>query len=131
MEEIAERIAKILEYYSLNAAAFADKIGVQRSGLSHILTGRNKPSLDFIIKITDAFDAVDLNWLVHGKGSFPKNTAVEKAKTPEQISPKLSTSPPPEIVEKAVESKVILDSNEVTKIILFYKDGTFTEFSPR
>ncbi len=131
MEEIAERIAKILEYYNLNAAAFADKIGVQRSGLSHILTGRNKPSLDFIIKITDAFDAVDLNWLVHGKGSFPKNSTTEKPKIPEPNPIKNNTSPSSEIIQKVVESKINLGSSEVQKIILFYTDGTFSEFNPR
>jgi antitoxin component HigA of HigAB toxin-antitoxin module len=60
-----------LDYYGLNASAFADKIGVQRSSLSHLLSGRNKPSLDFI-KILDVFPDVDLYWMINGKGSFPK-----------------------------------------------------------
>jgi transcriptional regulator with XRE-family HTH domain len=51
---------------------FADKIGVQRSSLSHLLSGRNKPSLDFILKILDVFPDVDLYWMINGKGSFQK-----------------------------------------------------------
>ncbi len=128
MEEIAERISKILEYYNLNAAAFADKIGVQRSGLSHILTGRNKPSLDFIIKITEAFEAVDLNWLVHGQGSFPKNKTADKPKTLDPAPVKLAPTPLPDIVEKIIENKVISSKSELEKIVFFYRDGTFSEF---
>jgi plasmid maintenance system antidote protein VapI len=55
--------SKLLDYYGLNASAFADKIGVQRSSLSHLLSGRNKPSLDFILKILDVFPDVDLYWI--------------------------------------------------------------------
>ena len=52
-DDFIKRLELILEYYGLNASAFADKIGVQRSSLSHLLSGRNKPSLDFILKIMD------------------------------------------------------------------------------
>jgi transcriptional regulator with XRE-family HTH domain len=55
-------VLKLYCYYYLNASAFADKIGVQRSSLSHLLSGRNKPSLDFILKIVDVFPDVDLYW---------------------------------------------------------------------
>ncbi len=131
MDDIAIRIAKIYEYYNLNAASFADKIGVQRSGLSHILTGRNKPSLDFVVKITDTFDTVDLNWLIHGKGSFPKSSTTEKSKIVEPISPKITLPPPAQIAEKVVQTKQKSASSDVVKIMLFYTDGTFEEFSPR
>jgi transcriptional regulator with XRE-family HTH domain len=72
-EDFIKRLEIILDYYSLNASGFADKIGVQRSSLSHLLSGRNKPSLDFILKILDVFPDVDLYWILNGKGSFPKN----------------------------------------------------------
>jgi plasmid maintenance system antidote protein VapI len=60
-------VLKLLDYYGLNASAFADKIGVQRSSLSHLLSGRNKPSLDFILKIVDVFPDVDLYWILNGR----------------------------------------------------------------
>ena len=72
-EDLTKRLEIILEYYSLNASSFADKIGVQRSSLSHLLSGRNKPSLDFILKILDVFPEVDLYWILNGKGTFPKS----------------------------------------------------------
>ena len=74
IEDFIKRLEIILDYYSLNASSFADKIGVQRSSLSHLLSGRNKPSLDFILKIVDVFPDVDLYWILIGKGNFPKNT---------------------------------------------------------
>ena len=51
IDDFIKRLEKILDYYGLSASVFADKIGVQRSNLSHLLSGRNKPSLDFILKI--------------------------------------------------------------------------------
>src|SRR6478735_347584 len=73
MEDFIKRLEYLLDYYSLNASSFADKIRVQRSSISHLLSGRNKPSLDFIMKITDVFPDVNLYWMLDGKGSFLKN----------------------------------------------------------
>src|SRR6478735_1916580 len=72
-DDFIKRLEIILEYYSLNASSFADKIGVQRSSMSHLLSGRNKPSLDFVMKILDVFPEVDLYWMLLGKGNFPKS----------------------------------------------------------
>ena len=73
IDDFIKRLEIILDYYSLSASAFADKVGVQRSSLSHLLSGRNKPSLDFILKITQKFPEVDLYWILNGKGNFPKD----------------------------------------------------------
>ncbi len=54
----------------LNPTQFADEIGVQRSSISHILSGRNNPSLDIVTKILNRFKEVDSNWLILGKGSL-------------------------------------------------------------
>ena len=70
--DFTNRLKKILNYHQLTASLFADKIGVQRSSISHILSGRNKPSLDFILKVTNSFTDVDIYWLLNGKGAFPK-----------------------------------------------------------
>ena len=72
-DDFVKRLENVLEYYNLNASAFADKIGVQRSSMSHLLSGRNKPSLDFILKILEVFPEVDLYWILNGKGIFPKS----------------------------------------------------------
>ena len=71
-DDFIKRLEAILDYYAISASVFADKMGVQRSGLSHLLSGRNKPSLDFVMKLTEHFPDVDIYWLLYGKGSFPE-----------------------------------------------------------
>src|SRR5690606_13043970 len=73
-DEFIKRLEKVLEYYGLSASAFADSIGVQRSSISHLLSGRNNPSLDFVLKILNQYPEVELYWLLNGKGSFPTQT---------------------------------------------------------
>ena len=79
-EQFIEKIEHILNYYNLSASLFAEKIGVQRSSLSHLLSGRNKPSLDFVIKIVEEFPDVDLYWFLFNQGTFPKQE-MESVKT--------------------------------------------------
>ncbi|WP_016989561.1 helix-turn-helix domain-containing protein [Flavobacterium sp. ACAM 123] len=148
-EDFIKRLEIILDYYGLNASAFADKIGVQRSSLSHLLSGRNKPSLDFILKIHDVFPDVDLYWILNGSGSFPKNNEpTRKQETKVEDVIKINApSPSPEsiatgnlfseentntdknrarskndYIQNAVNESI---SSEVEKIVFFYKDGTF------
>ncbi|KVV14710.1 helix-turn-helix transcriptional regulator [Flavobacterium sp. TAB 87] len=148
IEEFIKRLEKILDYYNLNASSFADKIGVQRSSLSHLLSGRNKPSLDFVLKISEVFPEVDLYWILNGEGTFPKGdrkleqktiapleskivteTVFEKKNSPEDLFSKMESSP---VENKKIEtsdtSKQLQNFNnngEVDKIVFFYKNGTF------
>ena len=66
----SERIANILEYYHISPKELAEITGVQRSAISHIINGRNKPSVSFITKLTQAFPKLSTNWLLHGKGDI-------------------------------------------------------------
>src|SRR5680860_596133 len=68
--EFIERLEHLFQYYDLNASAFADKIQVQRSSISHLLSGRNKPSLEFVLKVVKNFPEVNLYWLLNGKEHF-------------------------------------------------------------
>jgi transcriptional regulator with XRE-family HTH domain len=72
-DDFIKRLETLFDYYNLTASSFADKIGVQRSSLSHLLSGRNKPSLDFILKVTEVFPEIDLYWILNGKGNFPSS----------------------------------------------------------
>lgn len=157
IEDFIKRLELILEYYGLSASSFADKIGVQRSSMSHLLSGRNKPSLDFVLKIIEVFPEIDLYWVLNGKGSFPKNENNEVATNPipqeiEQpaapIFPNnnfipedlfLEIEKPNEknekkrIEENAPEIKNTISntsSGEIEKIVLFYKNGTFKAYTP-
>ena len=78
-EKFSKRLQKVIDYYGESASSFADKIGVQRSSISHILSGRNKPSLEFVLKILSSYPEVELYWLLNGKGDFPSlNTSEEE-----------------------------------------------------
>lgn len=146
-EDFIKRLEIILDYYGLNASGFADKIGVQRSSLSHLLSGRNKPSLDFILKILDEFPDVDLYWILNGKGSFPKNEDVVLEKTPPAAPTildrkneveNLFTERKSDVVDTPSEKKssiapsTLETNNEsaIDKIVIFYKNGTFKSYVP-
>lgn len=68
-----KRIELIMQSQNLTASQFADRIGIQRSGLSHILSGRNNPSLDFVLKVLKSFPELEPVWLLQGKGPMYAN----------------------------------------------------------
>ncbi len=65
-----QRIKNIISAKNMTSSGFADKVGVPRSTISHILSGRNKPSLELLQKILDAFPDIRTEWLVRGRGSM-------------------------------------------------------------
>ncbi|UOE39265.1 helix-turn-helix domain-containing protein [Chryseobacterium oryzae] len=73
-----ERISKIIEYSGYTPSEFADEIDVQRSSISHVTSGRNKPSLEFIIKIKSRFPEILWDWLVNGEGEMLKSELKEE-----------------------------------------------------
>ena len=118
IEDFIKRLQKIIDYHNESASSFAEKIGVQRSSISHILSGRNKPSLDFILKILSAYPEVDLYWLFNGKGDFPSKVPTEKNEL-KNINSDLN------------ENKLILESDKnktIERIVIFYSDGSFKNF---
>ena len=66
-----DRIELLMKCYDLSASQFADKTGIQRASVSHILSGRNKPSLEVMLKIYEAFPGLDMKWLMTGVGEEP------------------------------------------------------------
>lgn len=115
-EKFGKRLRKVMEHYQLSAAGFADEIGVQRSSISHLLSGRNKPSLDFVLKVLERFKEVELYWLLNGKGSFPGT---------ESTTPSL----PDSLTHEAAAQSASGDRS-IERIVLFYNDGSFDEFKP-
>lgn len=65
-----ERIEKIMHIEQLTSAQFAAEIGIQTSTLSHILNGRNKPSLDVLKKILNRYPQISSDWLILGSGTI-------------------------------------------------------------
>ena len=126
---IVSRIEEVRKNHQLTAASFATKIGVQRSAISHILSGRNKPSLEFLMKVHDSFDEVNLEWLILGKPS-PLSQNLEILANPEinKLTNVLDNILPESKSDISNES----ESAEAPKeIIYLYENGKFERFTPK
>jgi transcriptional regulator with XRE-family HTH domain len=116
---IQERIQVILKMHQLSPSMFADKIGVQRSSVSHVLSGRNKPGLDFLEKILVHFPRVNAHWLITGKITDVKNAEKESGVKSQEVD-RL----------KSIDSDTVDVKNEdqIDRIMIFFKDGTFKSY---
>jgi transcriptional regulator with XRE-family HTH domain len=146
--DFSKRLQKIMDRNDLNASSFAERIHVGRSSISHILSGRNKPSLDFVVNTVKEFPEVDLYWLLNGNGTYPK-TEIPQASNP---TGSYSTSIPqdkngdPGLYESTktksqdlfstAENEKIpfkiksVEGKNIQKVILLYNDGSFEYFIP-
>lgn len=132
------RIHRLIGSENLTPTKFADIIGVQRSAISHILSGRNKPSFDLIQRILTKFPRVNAEWLIVGKGEMYKTIVqqrlfdvdIKPAETKVEINQPIlnqeSTviAPSPKVVENRV------NDSSIERIIIFYKDKSFKEYVP-
>ncbi|WP_314808375.1 helix-turn-helix domain-containing protein [Capnocytophaga granulosa] len=130
-QDFIARLQRIMDYYDLNASALADSLGVLRSSISHLLSERNKPSLDFVLKIIDKYPEVDLYWLLYGKGSFPKE---EKKPAPTPLPTEILFPEDNVLEDSEKERKVVPEipikkqKRQIQKIIFFYEDNSFEIF---
>jgi transcriptional regulator with XRE-family HTH domain len=152
-----DRILQFLAIESLSPTRFADQLGVQRSGVSHILAGRNKPSYDFIEKMLLTFPNINAEWLLLGKGEMYKAPTKAVPQTlslfeehPLQKEAATNTAPPNEKsdneknntekigMEKAKTEKPVAlqhfiaqkPDKTVENITIFYSDKTFCAYQP-
>lgn len=114
--EFIKRLQKILDDNELSASQFADKIGVPRSSISHLLSGRNKPSLEFVLKVNESYPTLTIDWLVLGKEAVHP--------LGQEIKPfDMETFPKNESLQKTPTSR------DIEKIVVFYNDGKFKEYT--
>jgi transcriptional regulator with XRE-family HTH domain len=152
-----DRILAIIKEEELTAAKFAQEIGVQPSSISHIFSGRNKPSIDLITKILSRFPGISADWILQGKGKMYvyQNEKQEELKRNEQVEPDLFNPENKQSFIPKIEKNDILSSSEkpiyrsgnhtsqaihenpihsnskkVEKIIVLYTDKSFTEYHP-
>ena len=129
--EFIKKLENIMEFYGLSATAFAEELDFNRSTISHLLSGRNKPSLDFVVKILQRFPEVSMSWLIFGKGNFPSTSEIidEQISTTKMDNIKAVIENPP--LEKAFEMEIPQAISEntpnkkVKKIVILYSDGSF------
>jgi transcriptional regulator with XRE-family HTH domain len=150
-----DRLVALLKSEGINPTRFAERIGVQRSSMSHILSGRNKPSFDFIIKILDSFPAVNPDWLLRGKGLMYKDdipqqpslfdtvsgsvinkpsgisardVSVSKDNISEETLKNIREGNPP--ASSSEKKNDVTDPKPIEKIVIFYSDKTFSDYFP-
>lgn len=127
-----EKIKDILSIKNLSPSRFADEIGVQRSSISHILSGRNKPSLDIIQKINRRFPDLGTHWFMDEKPASEEKTISSTPLSSQQNEPSLtrSTKIPGTIANPNPPHQEAVTGKEIEKILVFYKDKTFSEYRP-
>ncbi len=116
MKDIAERIRKLMEDKGLTPTEFAKAIGENPSKISHLLSGRNNPSLALLSKIQSSFTNVNLHFLITGETIENKEVEnLQNEKSKMKIPKPLLENPDPKAVEH---------------ITFFYQDGTFKTYRP-
>ena len=133
-----EQIQEILRKENLSSSQFADKIGVQRSSVSHVLSGRNKPGFEFIKKIIEAFPELNSDWLFSGSGEMyrqirPSETLLSINEMQTQVSSEKPAESPVNSPERTENSKEeikpeVPPEKDIDRIVVFYKDKTFREY---
>ena len=142
--EMKDRIAHIIRAKNLTAAEFALRLGIQPSNISHLLSGRNNPSLDFVKKLKETFPEYSLEWIIYGTGPITESTPFVERPTPTIIDE--TEEHPSEIAENSASDSPLSPETEseerpflpsspssapLEKIILVYSDNTFKVLSPR
>ncbi len=135
--EFAKRLQKILEFYGLSATAFSERIDFNRSTISHLLSGRNKPSLELVMKVLQQFPEVELYWFLNGTGNFPSLPTLEKQKKASEQLDKISETnaktenrdlPAEKLRQPPKKVELVKNASEIEQIIIFYKDGSFKAY---
>ena len=145
-----DRNKKIMENEDLTASRFADRLEINRAVVSHILTGRNNPSLDVVTKILLEMDYINSDWLLRGEGSMYKDGFVPKDENERTLFDrepvnegkdtdvtkyaKENDSKPSFEVDKRADKQDVppipINDRKVTQIIVYYNDNTFETFTP-
>jgi transcriptional regulator with XRE-family HTH domain len=142
-----ERLLEFLRIENKSSAQLAEDIGVQASGISHILSGRNNPSLDFVLKMLEKYKFISTDWLLFGKGSMYKDANMQNlfeydteiTRESEKIQSKGGQIRPDIEFKEIVKSNkpgdqpipVEKSASDVIKIVWFYENNSFKEFFPR
>lgn len=125
--ELVDRIKVVMKVNNLSAAQMADDMGVQRSNVSHVLSGRNKPSFEFLNRLLTQYPKVNAHWLITGESQAPDQTI---APPEESEKPKLVVGEtlPEKPKEERREMKHNTPQSDIDRIVIFYKNGTFKTF---
>ena len=133
-----DRILQFIQHEQVTSTQFADKIGVQRSSVSHILSGRNNPSFDFIRKILISYTKIRAEWLILGEGEMYKMEESRELfdEEPPVYGEESGVSAAEK--EKKIRPGIRVDAEEkqekqagIERVVIFYRNNTFTEYHPQ
>ncbi len=137
MKEVANRIQEIIKNKGISNSEMADSIGLPRPILSHILSGRNKPSLAVIQKITETYSDIDVKWLLVGVVSETRISTQKEMETDSNDTKKGEPSEKQEVkspqgvaLKNPSRTTALTSNNEITQIVHYFTDGTFKVFTP-
>ena len=132
------RINLIMRAKNITAKQFAEEIGIQPSGMSHILGGRNNPSLEFAMKVLRRYPEIDANWLLLGRGAmYGGDSAVQQPAAERQVVDEVPVAPLVGALDESVPLwddvplQAPSDGRRVVRMLLMYSDNTFSEYLPR
>ena len=139
--KFAQRLQEIMDANELSATAFAEKLHVGRATISHLMSGRNKPSLDFVMTVVATFPEVDLPWLLYGTKTSSQTTAPTPStpttftsdvpsKNAQEFASKTSAIPSPNTQPKTLKNFAAFSSSKspIKRVIIFLEDGTFESY---
>lgn len=136
----SSRIETIMSHYGLSPKDLATKLDVQRSSISHIVNGRNKPSVAFITKLSEAFPDLNPLWILHGKQSMITDVNNHTEETVESFKKRDFRALIPDLTEDTSVTTTSQNENKastntstkkrIVRIVNFYSDGTFDVYSP-
>lgn len=142
-----DRIAQIIKEEEMTAVQFAKETGIQQASLSHILNGRNNPSLEAIKKIHQRFPEINLDWLLYGEGTMRADSPKEQLSLFDENAINADESTDEKKYAKEMEDKssendhkvtiketikyIEKPSKKITEIRIFYDDGTFETLIPQ
>jgi transcriptional regulator with XRE-family HTH domain len=145
--EMKERLLEFLKSENKSSAQLAEEIGVLPSGISHILSGRNNPSLDFVLKMLEKYHFLSTDWLLFGKGTMYRETKMQslfdEVDAPDRkhygeeqsrvTEIKQSVEKPAEKVhsDTGISPEGVKSKSSIVRIIMFYDDNSFSEYIPR
>jgi transcriptional regulator with XRE-family HTH domain len=145
-----QRLQLFLQMEQLTQSQFADKLGIQRSGVTHLLSGRNKPSFEFITRMLQTFPSLNAEWLILGKGKPYRDHSAPDVELPpaatettpaeaDLFTPMIQSQTPdiiettdfgntPQLPDNKVTEQKYINSNQpkaIKSVLILYEDGTY------
>lgn len=137
-----DRILQIMEREGVSNAEFAEKIGISTSSLSHIFNGRNKPSLEVVMRIHKAYPEINLYWLLYGEGEMEEALPSQVPQNSENMHP-VSVNfdfendrgfengyNPSNPADRETVKYIEKPHPKITEIRIFFDNGTYEVFKP-